>query len=84
VITFKKKAEELQEIVKQLPLDRILIETDAPFISPEPYRGRRNEPLYVKYVARKIAELKNISYEEVTEATTANAKTIFNIPRIYK
>jgi len=79
IVTFKKKSEELQAIAKALPLDRILIETDAPFLSPEPHRGQRCLPQYVEFVAKKIAELKNLSYEEVAEATTQNAKNLFNI-----
>lgn len=79
VITFKKKAEELQEVVKSLPLENILVETDCPYLSPEPYRGKRSEPLYVKYVAQKIAELKNISFEEVANQTTQNARQLFKI-----
>ncbi|MFA6918622.1 MAG: TatD family hydrolase [Patescibacteria group bacterium] len=79
IITFKKKSEALQEVVKSLPLDKILIETDAPFLSPEPHRGERCLPQYVKFVAEKIAEIKNISFEEIAEATTANAKNLFSI-----
>lgn len=79
IITFKKKSEELQEVVKSLPLDKILIETDAPFLSPEPHRGKRCLPQYVKFVAEKIAELKNVSFEEVAETTTDNAKNLFSI-----
>jgi TatD DNase family protein len=79
VITFKKKAEEIQEIAKVIPLDQILIETDAPFLSPEPHRGQRCLPQYVKFVAQKIAELKGVSYEAVAEATASNAKKLFQI-----
>ena len=79
IITFKKKSEELQNIVKNLPLEKILIETDAPFLAPEPHRGERNEPLFVEFVAKKIAELKNLTLAEVVDATGANAKKLFNI-----
>lgn len=79
LITFKKKTEWLWEIVKQTPLDKILVETDAPFLSPEPYRGKRNEPSYVRYVAQKVAELKGLTPEEVAQATTANAKRLFRL-----
>lgn len=79
ILTFKKKSEELQKIVQEIPLEKILIETDAPFLSPEPYRGKRNEPSYVKFVAKKVAELKNLTLEEVAEVTTVNAKNLFNI-----
>ncbi len=78
VITFKN-ASHHQELVKALPLERMLLETDAPYITPEPHRGKRNEPLYVKLVARKVAELKGISLEEVERVTTENAKRVFNI-----
>lgn len=76
VITFAK---DYDIIVKELPLDKILTETDAPYVSPVPMRGKRNEPLYVKYVAQKIAELKGISFEEVAKQTTENAKRLFKI-----
>lgn len=79
IITFKKKSEELQEIVRSISLNNILIETDAPFLSPEPHRGKRNEPEYVKFVAMKVAELKNISLDEVVNVTTKNAKELFKI-----
>ena len=57
-----------------MPLNRLLIETDCPYLAPHPYRGKRNEPAYVKLVAKEIAELKEITIEEVSQATTANAK----------
>jgi TatD DNase family protein len=69
----------LQEVVRQLSLDSIMVETDAPYLSPEPFRGKRNEPWHVEFVAKKIAEIKNISFEEVCEATTQNAKKLFGI-----
>jgi TatD DNase family protein len=78
IVTFKN-AKELQAIVKEIPLDKILIETDAPFLAPEPFRGQRNEPAYVKYVAQKIADLKEISFEEVTKATYENTCRLFNL-----
>ncbi|MBI3335681.1 MAG: TatD family hydrolase [Candidatus Portnoybacteria bacterium] len=68
-----------QELVKALPLERILLETDAPYVTPEPHRGKRNEPVYVKLVAEKVAELKHISIEEVEKVTTSTAKEVFNI-----
>lgn len=76
IVTFKK-ASSLQDIVKQLPLDRLLIETDAPFLAPEPYRGKRNEPAYIKYTAEFIANLKNISVQEVADQTTNNFFDLF-------
>ena len=77
IITFKK-AEELRETVKFVPLDRILVETDSPFLAPIPHRGRRNEPAFTLFVAKLVAELKDISLEEVTEATTKNFFTLFD------
>lgn len=71
IVTFKK-ALELQEIAKRIPLDRMLIETDAPYLAPTPMRGQKNEPAFVRYVAEYVAQLRSISYEEVAEQTTAN------------
>ena len=79
IITFKKSVE-LREIVKMVPLERMLIETDSPYLTPEPHRGKKNEPAYVKQVAEKVAELKGISFEEVAKATSENAKRFFQIP----
>ncbi len=67
------------KVIKNTPLDKILIETDCPYLTPEPHRGKRNEPLYVKYVAEKIAEIKEISFEKVAEQTTKNARKLFGI-----
>lgn len=78
VITFSN-AQHHQELVKTLPLERILLETDAPYVTPEPHRGKRNEPLYVKLVAEKVAELKHISIEEVEKVTTETAKRVFKL-----
>jgi TatD DNase family protein len=69
----------LEEMIMNLPLDRILIETDAPYLAPVPHRGKRNEPLWVEFVAKKIAVLKNISTEEVVKATDENAKKLFKL-----
>lgn len=79
VITFKN-AQHHQDLVKKLPLERILLETDSPYITPEPYRGTRNEPRNVRLVAQKVAELKGISLEEVEKVTTKTAKKVFNLP----
>jgi len=79
IITFKTKSKDLQRVVKELPLENILIETDSPYLSPEPFRGKRNEPMFVEQVAKKIAEIKGIKVEEVIEATAKNAKEIFKI-----
>ena len=78
VVTFKN-AKKLQEVVKQIPLDKLLIETDCPYLAPHPYRGKRNEPKLVKLVAEKIAELKNCSYEEIAHMTSTNAVRILNL-----
>ncbi|MBI4098934.1 TatD family hydrolase, partial [Candidatus Parcubacteria bacterium] len=78
VITFKN-AENLREVVRFVPLDRILVETDAPFLAPEPHRGTRNEPAWVELVARKVAEVKNEPIGRVAEMTTENARTLFKI-----
>lgn len=78
-VTFTKKSEELQKIVQAIPLEHILIETDCPYLSPEPHRGERNEPCFVEFVAQKIAELKGLSKEEVIERTWQNARNLFKI-----
>lgn len=78
-ITYKK-AQNLRDVVKLAPLDRILLETDAPYLSPEGLRGMRNEPQNVKYVAQEIAEIKGVTIEEVAAATSRSAKSFFSIP----
>jgi TatD DNase family protein len=77
-ITFKN-AEGFQEVVKRLPLESLLVETDAPFLAPVPFRGKRNEPSYVRYTAEKVAQIKKVSFEKVAEATTANALRVFRL-----
>lgn len=77
-ITFKN-AKTPKEVAKAIPLERILIETDSPYLTPEPHRGKRNDPVYVRYIAGIIAELKGITFEEVANATAKNAKELFNI-----
>lgn len=79
VVTFQN-ATTLRDIVKTVPLDRMLIETDCPYLTPVPYRGKRNEPAHVRLVADKIAELKALSLEEVGNITTRNARRLFRIP----
>lgn len=74
-----KNASEKREVVKAVPLDRLLIETDSPYLTPEPRRGMRNEPAYVRYVLDQVAALKGISAEEAASATTANACRLFKI-----
>jgi len=78
-ITFKK-ANDLRAVARTVPDDRILIETDGPFLTPEPKRGKRNEPAYVRLIAHQLAELKGHSLEEMAAITTANAKTLFQFP----
>jgi len=77
-ITFKN-AGSLREVVKKIPLESLLVETDAPFLTPEPFRGKRNEPSYVRYTAEKVAEIKNISFEKVAEMTTENALRVYRL-----
>lgn len=77
-VTFKN-ARLVREVAEAVPLDKLLIETDCPYLTPEPYRGKRNEPVYVKYVAEKIAEVKKISYDELVKATNRNTKKLFGI-----
>ena len=77
VVTYKNAG--LAELVAKIPLEWLVLETDAPYLTPVPFRGKRNETAYVRYVAEKIAQLKNISVEEVVEVTTANAKKVFRI-----
>jgi TatD DNase family protein len=78
IITFKNAAA-LREVVSRVPLDRILIETDAPYLAPAPYRGKRNEPGFVKKVAEKISEIRNLPLSEVISATTRNAREIYRV-----
>lgn len=78
IVTFKN-AVALQAVAKRVPLDRMLIETDAPYLAPVPYRGKTNEPAYVKYVAEFIAKLREVPYQEIAEQTTANFYRLFNI-----
>ena len=75
-VTFGKAAE-LHSVVAAVPLDRLLVETDAPFLTPHPYRGKRNEPAYVRYVVEKISEIHNQSPNAVAAQTTANAARLF-------
>jgi len=77
-VTYKKSSK-LKEIAVQLPLDRLLVETDCPFLAPETFRGRRNEPSYVRYVAEHIAALRDMPLEELARVTTVNALKVFNV-----
>lgn len=75
------KAQNLREVAREIPLDRLLIETDSPFLAPQPHRGRRNEPAYVVEVARTIANVRNLPPSEVAEATSANFRRFFGLNR---
>jgi len=78
-ITFKETAE-IRKVIREIPLDRLLVETDAPFLTPKPHRGERNEPAYVAYTAIKMAEIRGVSPEEMAGATSRNAERVFRIP----
>lgn len=77
IVTFKK-AEELRDILKEVPLDRLLVETDSPYLAPEPYRGKSNEPAFMIKTAQKLAALKGVSFEEICHHTTRNFLTLFS------
>jgi len=77
VFTFKNAG--VDKVVDQLPLEKFILETDAPYLAPEPHRGKRNEPAFVKYTAEKLAELKGLSLEALAEMTTKTAKSLFRI-----
>jgi TatD DNase family protein len=76
------KTQHLRDIAKEIPLDRILIETDSPFLAPQPYRGKRNEPAYVAEVARTLANVRNLSPEEFAASTSANFRRFFQLVRL--
>ena len=78
IITFKN-ANLLREVVRRVPLDRMLVETDSPYLTPVPHRGKRNEPAYVQYVAETIAKIKCVSLEEVARVTTQNVRELFGV-----
>ena len=77
-ITFNN-AERFREIVKKVPLDSLLVETDAPFLTPVPFRGERNEPSYVRYTAQKVADIKKVPFEKVAEVTSENALRVYGL-----
>ncbi len=78
VVTFKN-ARKICEVVKEIPIERILLETDAPYMAPEPFRGKINNSAYISQVAEKISEIKGIPYSKILEITTNNAKSLFGI-----
>ena len=77
IVTFKN-ADALRSVVKTIPLDRLHVETDAPFLAPMPHRGKSNEPALMVHTAQKVAELKGVTLEQLSEATNANAKKLFH------
>lgn len=79
VVTFKNSG--LDKIIAQLPLSNLLLETDGPYLAPAPFRGKRNEPSYLKLIAAKVSEIKGVSIEEISEITTANADRLFGLNR---
>jgi TatD DNase family protein len=79
IVTFKN-ALELKDVARRVPLERMLIETDSPYLAPVPFRGKTNEPAYVRYVAEEIARLRDISVDEVAAATSANFFRLFGVP----
>ncbi len=81
VVTFNKAAV-MQEVAQKVPLEKLILETDAPFLAPEPLRGKKNIPEYVLYTAQKIADLRGLSLEEIAHATTENARNVFKMSRL--
>ena len=78
VVTYKN-ARKLVEVAEAIPIEKIVLETDCPYLAPSPFRGKRNNSSYIEFVAEKIAEIKGISYEKVCEITTENAKKLYDI-----
>ena len=78
VVTFKN-AKKMKDVVREIPLDKLVLETDSPFLTPVPYRGETNKPAYVKFVAQEIANIKNIQYNEVAETTSKTAEKVLKI-----
>lgn len=77
VVTFKNSG--LDKVMEEIPLEHVVLETDAPYLAPVPFRGKRNEPAYLKYVAEKLAGIKNVEIDEVAKITTANAEKLFGL-----
>jgi TatD DNase family protein len=83
ILTFKN-AEDLRRVARDtVPMDRLLVETDSPFLAPIPHRGKKNQPAFTRFVAEKVAELKGLSLEEVARAATANTELLFGIPKLH-
>lgn len=80
IVTFPK-SEMMQDVVRRTPLDRMMVETDAPFLAPVPHRGKRNEPAYVDFVAKQVADLRGTTVEDIATATTANARRFFGLEK---
>ena len=78
VVTFKN-GKKLKQVVKEISLSNIVLETDCPYLAPEPYRGKRNHSGYIKYIAQEVAGLKGITYEEVIEETEKNARAVYGL-----
>ena len=78
VVTFKN-AVKMKDVAREVPLDKLVLETDAPYLTPVPYRGKENKPAYIRYVAEEIASLRNMLVEEIIDITTTNAEAFFNI-----
>jgi len=78
VATFKKGG--MEDVIPHIPMDRLVLETDSPYLAPTPHRGKRNEPAYIPLIAQRVADLKNCTLAEVQTATTQNALNLFNLP----
>jgi TatD DNase family protein len=79
MVTYKT-AQDLRDVAKEVPLDRLLVETDCPYLSPVPHRGKRNEPAFVAHTAACLADVKGVPAEELAEHTTRNARALFGLP----
>ena len=80
IVTYKK-SEELREVAKEVPLNRLFIETDAPYLAPQKVRGKVNEPAYLPFTAQEIANVKGIKLEDLGKYTSENIRTLFNLPK---
>ena len=78
VVTFKN-AVKMKEVAADIPLERLLLETDAPYLTPVPYRGKENQPAYVRFVAEEISKIRNVSFENIVQASSQNAENVFAI-----